>query len=82
MDSMKRVKCNFHVDNLQSNHRYDIILGLDILSKLKIDLCLSNYTIKVNWGAYECCMTPMKDVKKLNRKTSSNWINKKIFQDE
>ena len=34
---MKIVKWDFHLDDSQSKHRYDMILGCDILSELKID---------------------------------------------
>ena len=32
LDAMKSVTWNFHVDDLQGNHRYDMVLGGDILS--------------------------------------------------
>ena len=41
LGEMKIMKWDFHVDNPKNNHRYDMILGHDMLSKLKIVLCLS-----------------------------------------
>ena len=51
----------FHVDDLQKNSRYDMIIGRDLLLELKLDLYFSNFTIKGNGGAYEGCTAPMKD---------------------
>ena len=31
MDAMKSVKCNFHMDDSQGNHSYDMILGRDFI---------------------------------------------------
>ena len=56
-----RMKWNFHVDCLQKHSQYDIIIGQDLLSELQLDLCLSDYTIRVNVGAYERCTISMKD---------------------
>ena len=53
---------NFHVDILQDNHGFDMILGYDILSKIKIDLYWSKNTIGANVDMCEGCMAPMKDI--------------------
>ena len=37
---------DFHVDDLQNNSMYDMIIGRDLLLELMLDLCLSDYTIK------------------------------------
>ena len=71
--------CNFHVDESRVNHKYNMILGRDILSEIKIYLCLSRNTIKGNIGAHKGCMSPMKDAFKNNFNTLSDWINNKIF---
>ena len=36
--AMKSVTWNFHVDDLQENSRYDMIIGRDFLSEIQIDL--------------------------------------------
>ena len=61
LDVMKSVTWIFHMDDLQKNSRYDIIIGQDLLLKIKLGLCFSIYTIKRDGGAYEECTTPMKD---------------------
>ena len=48
LDIIKSVTWNFHVDVSQGKRRYNMILGHDILSKLKIYLCLSDNTIRAN----------------------------------
>ena len=70
--------CNFHVDDLQGNCRYDMILGCNIFYELKIDLCLSNNNVKGNGFAYEGYNAPMKDALKTNFNFSSDWI-KELF---
>ena len=62
---MKSVICSFHVDELQGCHRYDMILGRDIFSKLNIDLCFSNNTLRGNWGAYKEWTALIKGILKL-----------------
>ena len=42
MDMIKILKWNFHVDELQRKHRYDMVLCHGISSELKTDLCLYN----------------------------------------
>ena len=39
-----------------------MILGRDIFTGLKIDLCFSDNTIKENGGACKGCIAPMKDI--------------------
>ena len=38
-----------------------MIIGRDLLLELKLDLCLSDYTIIFNGGAYKGCTAPMSD---------------------
>ena len=45
-----------------------MILGQNILYKLKIDLLLSDNIIKVNGGTYEGLMDPIKDFQKSTSK--------------
>ena len=45
IDARKSVMWDFHVDDLQGTHRYNAILGNNILSKLNIDLWLFDNTI-------------------------------------
>ena len=49
----------------QDNHSYNMILGRDILSELRIDLRLPKNTIRVNLGMHKRCTTPMKYISKL-----------------
>ena len=67
---------------LQVDHKYNMILGCDILSKLNIDLCFSDNKIRGNEGSYKGCKTQMKDVSKINFNASSNWIKDEIFQSK
>ena len=60
------IMCNFQADNLKVTNRYKMILCHDILSELKIDLCLSDNTIRVNGGERKLCTSPMKYVFKIN----------------
>ena len=66
LDAKKSVTLDFHVDDLRFNHRYDMILGRDMLSELKLDLCLSDNTIRINVGTYKVCTFPMKYFSKIN----------------
>ena len=59
---------NFHIDDSQGCHRYDMILRCDIFSELNIDLCLSNNTGKVNVGVFEEGTSLMKEISKNNLK--------------
>ena len=56
-----------------------MILGHEIFSELKIDLCFFNNTIRKNGGAYEGCNDPMKDVYKINFNVSSDWLKDERF---
>ena len=44
----KKLMWSFHVDDSQGNHRYYVILVIDVLSGLKVELFLYNYNIRVN----------------------------------
>ena len=74
----KGVTWNFHADFLQGHHRYSMILGCDIFSKLNIDF-FSNNIIRKNGGMYKRCTSPMKYDSKFNLNLSSDWIQDKIF---
>ena len=56
----KSVTWNFHVDDLQKNWWYVMIIGPDLFSKLQLDLCFSEHIIMGNGGAYEKCTVSMK----------------------
>ena len=45
-DAAKSMKWEFHVDDSQGDHNYNMILVRDILSELKIDLFLSDDIIR------------------------------------
>ena len=49
------------------------------MSKIDIDLCLSDNTIGKNKGAYKGFTTPIKEVLKINFNFSSNWLKDKYF---
>ena len=53
----KSITWILHVDKSQGNHKYYMILGGEILSELKIALCFSNNTIRLNGGTYKGYMT-------------------------
>ena len=74
--------CNFHVDYLQGNHRYDMILGRDIFSELPIDLCFSNNIIRGNGVPYTGCLSPMKDVTNINFNALSVGLHDEKFWNE
>ena len=78
----KIITWNFHVDDLQGNHKYNMMLGRDILSEPKIDLRFSNNIIRGNGGAYTGCKYSIKDVTNINFNVSPTWIHDKSFQNE
>ena len=71
---------SFHVDELQKNSRYDMIIGWNLLLELKLDLCFSDYTINGNGCAYEGCTTLMRDTSNLRDDTS--FRNEKWWKSE
>ena len=77
---MKSITCNSLVDHLQGSHRYNMILGRDIFSKLKIYLCFSENTIRGGGGAYEVGTSPMKEIFNINAHILSYWNKKKLLE--
>ena len=63
------------MDESQGNHKYYMILGGEILSELKIALCFSNNTIRLNGGTVEGCTAKMKDMKNINFSTLSERLH-------
>ena len=57
---------HFRADNLEVNHRYDMILGHDILFELNIYLHSSKITTKGNGGTCKECISLIKYVSKLS----------------
>ena len=51
-----------------------MILGYEIMSKLNIDLCFSNYNIMGNWGDPKECTESMKEFSKASFNFSSNCL--------
>ena len=43
------------------------------------NISFSDFIMSGNGGTYEGCTTTMRDVEKLNFKTSSGWLNNKAF---
>ena len=76
---MKIAICNLHVDESLCNHRYAMMLGLDILYELRIDTHFSNNTVTRNGFLYRGFTDPMKDASKNNLNLSSNWIKDKYI---
>ena len=73
---------NFHVKDLQVNHRYNMILGSEIFPELIIDLYFSDNAIRVNGDAHKECIAPMKNLSRINFNTSSNWLKEERYQNE
>ena len=71
---------DFHVDDLQNNSMYDMIIGRDLLLELMLDLCLSDYTIKGNGGAYKGCTAPMRDP--YNLCDDASFRNEKVWESD
>ena len=59
-----------------------MIIGCDIFSELKIDLCFSYNIIGVNGGAHRGCMDTIKYRSKINFNASYNCSKDKIFWNE
>ena len=62
------------MDDSQKHLQYDMIIGQYLLLELKLDLCLSDYTISGKIGMYEGCTVYMKD--------TSDLCDDKIFRNE
>ena len=71
---------DFHVDELQKNSRYDIIISRDLLLELKLDLCFSDYTIKGNGGAYKGCTAPTRNP--YNLCDDASFRNEEVWESE
>ena len=78
----KSVMWNFHVNNSQENHGYNMVLGRNIFSELNIYICFYKNTIRENGGTHEECTAPMKDISKININSSSDWLKETIFQNK
>ena len=52
------------------------------MSELKIDLYLSNHTIRMNVSAYKGCTAQMKHVTNINFNISSTCLNGEIFRNK
>ena len=79
---MKITTCNFHVDDSQGNHKYNIIIGREIFSKLKMYLFLTDHVIRGKGGTYEGCNTPMKYMINITVNTSSARLHEETFWKE
>ena len=54
------------------NHRYDIIIGHDMPSKIKLDLCFSKNKMSGNRGTCKVFTEQAKDVSTINFNFSSD----------
>ena len=84
LDATKSVTWQFHVDDSPGAHRYDMILGRDIMDKLDLDICFSDNTIKCTkeGAAFEGCTAPMKDLATISPNASSDWLHDETFCHE
>ena len=76
---LRSITWDFHVDDSQGNHKYDIILGREIFSGLQIYPCFFNNNIRINGGKLKVCMVQMKDMTDINFKVSSACPNEKKY---
>ena len=70
------------MDDSQENAQYDMIMGQYLLSELRLDLCFSDYNIRVNIDVYKVCTVSMRDTKTNYVGDPSNLRNGAIFRDE
>ena len=78
----KNVTWNFHVDDLQENARYDMVIGQDLSLGIQIDLCLLHYNIMVNGGVYEGCNAYMRDMNNVYVRITASQFDDANFRDE
>ena len=55
-----------------------MVIGRDIFSELKIDLCFSNNIIMVDVGAYKGYTASMKEISKINCNFSPDFLKGEI----
>ena len=67
----KMVTWKLHVDE-STNGRYNMILGIDLLTALGLDLKFSENVIIGGKGPYEGCPSPMVDVSKYDFKSKTD----------
>ena len=70
---------NFHLDDLQGTHRYDMIIGRGLFLELNIGLCFCNNTILVDECTYKGCTSSMKETLEIILNFSSGWLKYLIF---
>ena len=73
---------NFHVEDSQKNAWYSMIMGRNFLSGLQRYLCLSDYTIRVNVGAYKGCTESTIDTKNSYVTITSDLLDDARFRGE
>ena len=69
------------MNDLQQNERYSIIIGWGLLSEIQIYLCILNFTIIVNVGAYERCTASMRDIKNGYERINTDQFDDASFRD-
>ena len=62
LDSNKIVTWDCYVDDSTEKQRYDVIIGRDLLSVLKLNLDFDTMSISCEKGPYMGCSTPMKPI--------------------
>ena len=82
LDATKSVTWNCHVDKFQENERYDMIIGQYLLSKIQIDLCLPDFTIRLNEGMCKGFTASMRDTNNSHEIIPSNQLDYASFTYE
>ena len=77
---LRSITWDFHVDDSQGNHKYDMILGRGIFSGLQRDPCFFNNNIRINGGKLKVCMVQMKDMTDINFKVSSACLHENNYR--
>ena len=62
LDNNKIVTWTAHVDDSSQPHRYDMIVGRDLLKALNINLDFGNDVVNCTRGTFNGCSTPMKHI--------------------
>ena len=62
LDNNKIVTWTAHVDDSSQPHRYDMIVGRDLLKALNINLDFGNDVVNCTRGTFNGCSTPMKNI--------------------
>ena len=59
-----------------------MIIGQDLTKELQIDPCFSDFSIRVNGGAYEGCTASMREINNSYKIFPSYQLNDASFRDK